>query len=86
MSQSEIRNAVEAHTTLCLFENIAVMLESSDIKGSKARRTALKAVALLRHEQQFLLRDYDRAVAAMPPSPVTREAPPSPPQKDGEGE
>lgn len=64
MSKIEMRNAVEAHTTLCLFENIAMMLESSDIKGAKARRTALKAAALLRHEQQFLLRDYDRALAA----------------------
>jgi hypothetical protein len=56
-----IRTAVEAHTTLCLFETIGSMLESSDIKGERARAAARKALALLRKEQQLLLRDFDRA-------------------------
>ena len=57
-----IRKAVEAHTTLCLFENIATMLESSDIKGERARRAAGKAISILRREQQYLLQDYDDAL------------------------
>lgn len=56
-----IRATVEPHTTLCLFETITSMLESSDIKGERARRAAAKAVTILRREQQSLLRDFDQA-------------------------
>lgn len=63
--KEHLERAVEAHTALCMFENISTMLESSDIRGTGATAAASKAVKILRAEQQMLLRRYDRAAAAL---------------------
>jgi len=60
-----IRATVEPHTTLCVFEIITSLLESSDIKGHRAREAANKARNILRREQALLLRDFDAASRAL---------------------
>lgn len=54
-----IQDAAQAHTTLVLFETACMILESSDVRGDEAQETALKAIRILRKEQQRLLRKYD---------------------------